>query len=88
MVTVKEKAYLKLAAVIERTRRTDPAVLVAGASARERQKLLAALVDGWGVEDTLKRLSQATVVLAAGRRRMLARNERALARTANEASGK
>ena len=65
-----------LAAIIRRARRHDQhwdAAVVRNATAAQRQKLLGALVDGFGIEDTLRLLSRATTQLRASRRRLLAR---------------
>ncbi len=63
-----------LAAIIRRARRDDPywsASVVRNATASQRRKLLTALVDGWGVDDTLKQLSRAVVALRVERRKLV-----------------
>ena len=63
---------MDLAATIRHARRHDPnwdASVVRNATAAQRQQLLGALVDGFGVEDTLKLLTKAMIELRAESRR-------------------
>jgi len=60
---------VNLAAIIRHARRHDPnwdAAVVRNATATHRKKLLAALVDGFGIEDTLALLAKAVVELRGG----------------------
>jgi len=53
---------VNLAATIRHARRHDPnwdAAVVRNATAAQRKKLLAALVDGFGIDDTLDLLAKA-----------------------------
>ena len=62
------RSKVNLAAIIRHARRHDPnwdAAVVRNATAAQRQKLLGALVDGFGIEDTLALLARAVVALRA-----------------------
>ena len=70
------RSKVNLAAIIRHARRHDPnwdAAVVRNATAAQRQQPLGALVDGFGIEDTLDLLSKATLHLRTNRRRLLAR---------------
>ena len=59
---------VNLAAIIRHARRHDPhwdAAVVRNATAAQRQQLLGALVDGFGIENTLALLARAVVALRA-----------------------
>ena len=62
---------VNLAAIIRHARRHDPngcaAAVVRNATATQRRQLLAALVDGFGIEDTLALLARAVVELREAR---------------------
>ena len=60
----------------------DLAVVVRNATKARRRKLLWALVDGWGLEDTLTLIAQAMVKHRARIKRETAQNRRRLARAA------
>jgi len=72
-----------LAAIIRHARRHDPqgwtAAVVRNATAAQRQQLLWALVDGWGLEDTLTLLAQAMRKQRVRMKRQTTQNRRLLA---------
>jgi len=62
------RSKVNLAAIIRHARRNDPnwdAAVVRNATAAQRQQLLGALVDGFGIENTLALLARAVVALRA-----------------------